>query len=64
MIVIGERINSTRKAVKPAVVDRDTAFIQDEARKQAEAGASYIDVNAGALVEGEVETLCWLVETV
>ncbi len=64
MIVIGERINSTRKAVKPAVVDRDTAFIQDEARKQAEAGASYIDVNAGALVDGEPEALCWLVETV
>jgi len=43
MIVIGERINSTRKAVKPAVVDRDTAFIQDEARKQAEAGANALE---------------------
>lgn len=64
MIVIGERINSTRKAVKPAVVERDTEFIQTEARNQADAGASYIDVNAGALVEGEPEALCWLVETV
>jgi 5-methyltetrahydrofolate--homocysteine methyltransferase len=64
MIVIGERINSTRKSVKPAVVDRDTGFIQDEAKKQAEAGASFIDVNAGALTEGEPEALCWLVETV
>jgi len=64
MIIIGERINSTRKAIKPAVLERNVEFIQDEARKQAEAGASYIDVNAGALTEGEPEALAWLVETV
>lgn len=64
VIVIGERINSTRKNVRPAVIDRDAEFIKDEARKQAAAGACYIDVNAGALTEGEPEALCWLVETV
>ncbi len=64
MIVIGERINSTRKRIKPAVVERDADFIKEEARLQAEAGASYIDVNAGALTEGEEDALCWLVETV
>ncbi len=64
MIIIGERINSTRKHVKPAVLERNADFVRQEARLQAEAGASYIDVNAGALTEGEEDALCWLVETV
>jgi len=64
MIIIGERINSTRKNVKPAVIERNAEYIMEEARNQAAAGAAYIDVNAGALTEGEPEALCWLVETV
>ncbi|MBI3910231.1 MAG: dihydropteroate synthase [Armatimonadetes bacterium] len=65
MLIIGERINSTRKTVAPAVKERNTAFIEDEARKQGEAGAHYIDCN-GATVgrEEEPEALCWLVQTV
>jgi 5-methyltetrahydrofolate--homocysteine methyltransferase len=34
------------------------------AREQAEAGAHYIDVNAGTFLDQEVDYLCWLVETV
>jgi cobalamin-dependent methionine synthase I len=34
------------------------------AREQAEAGAHYIDVNAGTFLDKEVGYLCWLVETV
>jgi 5-methyltetrahydrofolate--homocysteine methyltransferase len=34
------------------------------ARDQAEAGAHYIDVNAGTFLDQEVDCLCWLVETV
>jgi cobalamin-dependent methionine synthase I len=64
MIIIGERINSTRKHVKPAVIERNADFVRQEARQQAEAGATFIDVNAGALTEGEEDALCWLVETV
>ncbi len=64
MIIIGERINSTRKSIRPAVENRDGAVIEEEARKQAEAGAHYIDVNAGALTAGEPEALAWLVKTV
>ena len=33
-------------------------------REQAEAGAHYIDVNAGTFLDQEVDCLCWLVETV
>lgn len=64
MIIIGELINASRKSVGQAVATRDESFIQDLARKQASAGATYIDVNAGTLTQGEPEALAWLVETV
>jgi cobalamin-dependent methionine synthase I len=43
--VVAERINCTRKTIQEATENRDAAFIQQEAVKQAEAGATYIDVN-------------------
>ena len=64
MIVVGEKINTSRKSVETAVINRDTAFITKLARDQADAGASYIDVNAGTLLAQETDSLCWLVETV
>lgn len=65
MLIIGERINSTRKRIAPAVKERDAAFIQEEARSQAEAGARYLDCNAATVGrEEEPEALCWLVRTV
>lgn len=64
MLIIGEKINGTLKKVGAAVLERDAAFIQDLARRQAEAGASYIDVNAGTPATREPEDLVWLVETV
>lgn len=64
MIVIGELINTSRKAIAPAVESRDAAFIQDIAKKQVDAGATYVDVNAGTRVYDEPEALTWLVETV
>lgn len=64
MIIIGELINSTRKAIKRAIDEQDVAFIQGLAVKQEEAGADYIDVNAGAYVHEEGKHLIWLVENV
>jgi 5-methyltetrahydrofolate--homocysteine methyltransferase len=64
MIIVGEKINTSRKSIKEAVEKRDAAFIVQVAREQAEAGANYIDVNAGTFVDQEIECLCWLVETV
>ncbi len=61
MLVIGELINSTRKQIKKAIEEKDAAFIQNLARRQVEAGANWIDVNAGAFAEGEVEKLKWLI---
>lgn len=64
MIIIGEKINSTRKSVKEAISQKDTAFLQKLARDQAEAGADYLDVNTGAFVEEETKLMEWLVQTV
>jgi cobalamin-dependent methionine synthase I len=64
MLIVGERINSSRKRIRKAIEERDAAFIRNEALKQIEAGATHIDVNAGTNVSGEVEDLKWLVETV
>ena len=64
MIIIGEKINSTLKAVRPAIENYDAEAIADLAKKQFEAGADYIDINAGIFVEDEPERLAWLAKTV
>ena len=64
MLICAERINSTRKRIAAAVRGRDADFIRREAVKQAEAGATFIDVNAGTSVAHEVGDLVWLTETV
>lgn len=64
MIIIGELINASRKAIKTAIENQDQVTIQNIARQQAEAGADYIDVNAGVFGDKEPEYLKWLVQTV
>ena len=64
MLIIGELINSTRKQVRKAVEEQDAAFIQGLARKQVEAGATWIDVNAGAFPNDEVEKMKWLITVI
>ena len=62
MIFIGERINTGFKKIKQAVLDKDPKPIQAWARKQTGAGATYLDVNLGA-VSGKPEDMCWMIET-
>lgn len=64
MIIVGENINTSRKSIEEAVRKRDAVAITKVAREQAEAGAHYIDVNAGTFLDQEVDCLCWLVETI
>lgn len=64
MIIIGEKINSSLKAIRPAMENYDKAAIQDLAKRQYEAGAAYIDINAGMFIDNEPERVVWLVETV
>ena len=63
MIFIGERINAGFKEIKRAIVDKDGDIIRETARKQADAGASYIDVNLGT-ASNKPEDLCWMIEKV
>ncbi len=67
MLVIGEKINASRKAVGQAIQNRDTGFIAELAQAQDSAGADFIDVNAGN-GSGEKssgkEAMKWLVTTV
>ncbi len=61
MIVVGELINASRKAIKKAIEAEDKAELQRVAKAQHDAGATYIDVNAGVFEGREPELLAWLV---
>ena len=62
MLIIGEKLNSAIPRVQEAVQSRDAAFIQDLARRQAAAGAHYLDLNTS--MGNEIENMEWLVGTV
>lgn len=64
MIIIGEKINGTLKKTAAAIESRDAEYITNLAIKQVDAGADYIDVNAGTGGGDEAEDLLWLIETV
>lgn len=64
MIIIGERINGTRKEIKERIEKKDKEFIKKEIKKQIDFGAHYIDLNAGIGKgkEREKEDMKWLIE--
>lgn len=62
--IIAERINMTRKSIRTKAWERDAAFIAGEAARQAAAGATHIDVNAGGDPEKEIEDMQWLTDVV
>jgi len=61
MIFIGERINTGFKDIKQAVLDKDPQPIRHWAQAQAEAGATYLEVNLGA-VSAKPEDMCWMID--
>ena len=67
MLVIGEKINASNRAVGEAINKRDGEFLANLTKVQAEAGANYIDVNASSAKgtdHNEMEAIEWLVEVV
>jgi 5-methyltetrahydrofolate--homocysteine methyltransferase len=62
MEIIGEKINGTRKKVAQAIAQRNGDIIRDLALRQAEAGADWLDLNAGTHPRQELEDLTWLIE--
>ena len=64
MDIIGEKINGTRKRVAAAIAERDGDFIKDLAAKQAGAGSTWLDVNAGTHPDKEPDDLLWLIDNI
>ncbi len=64
MEIVGELINASRQPIKEAIQSQDAAYIQKVAKDQQDAGAHYIDVNAGVFADKESEYLKWLVTIV
>lgn len=64
MILIAERINGMFTDVKQAIADKDKKVIQELAKKQTEAGATYLDVNVGTAAADQEGTMQWLVESI
>ncbi|HVP58723.1 MAG TPA: dihydropteroate synthase [bacterium] len=64
MIIIGERLNSSRRPVLEALRDRNAAYVLKEAAAQERAGADYIDINAAAVLGRETEVLTWIIPLV
>ncbi|MBT58734.1 MAG: methyltetrahydrofolate--corrinoid methyltransferase [Acidiferrobacteraceae bacterium] len=64
MIIIGERINSTRKPINAAIEARDADHILNEARRQWDAGAVYLDVNTAMMRTTEAEAMAWVIELI
>ena len=64
MLIIGEKINSSRKSIKEMVESKNKEFIQELAQKQVESGAQMLDLNIGTIRKSEPENMQWLVKTV
>ena len=64
MLIIGELINASRKTIAAHIEKQDVEAIQKVAKDQFDAGANYIDVNAGVFVGKEPDYIKWLVTTV
>jgi len=64
MIIIGEKINGSIPAVAEAIAKRDSEFIKNRAKIQADAGATFIDCCASVPESQEVETLHWMIDCI
>jgi len=64
MIIVGERLNSTRSSIKEAIAGKDVDFLIKEAESQIQSGASFIDINCASSMANEEKDLLWLMKEV
>jgi 5-methyltetrahydrofolate--homocysteine methyltransferase len=64
MIIIGEKINGSIPSMAKAIAERNADHIRKTAKRQAGAGAAFIDVCASVSPDVELETLQWLIDLV
>lgn len=65
MIIIGERVNATRKRIREALVNKDRDMIVSEITMQDASGAHWIDLNAGTgsgTTQQEKDDISWLID--
>jgi len=63
MIIIAEKLNGSIPSCAKAIAARDDSYIKDLAKRQADAGADFIDCCA-SVKENELETLKWMIDTI
>jgi len=63
MIIIAEKLNGSIPSCAKAIASRDDSYIKDLAKRQADAGADFIDCCASVRVN-EFETLKWMIDTI
>jgi len=61
MIIIGEKLNGSIPSCARAIAARDEGYVKDMAKRQADAGADFLDIHAG-VKDGEQEALRWMIE--
>lgn len=64
MLIIGERINSTRPKIHEAIRDRNAGHIVREVQGQLAAGAGYIDVNCAITTTDELQDIDWVISVI
>jgi 5-methyltetrahydrofolate--homocysteine methyltransferase len=64
MLIIGDRIDATRKYIARAIATENRGFIQGEAKAQAAGGADYLNVNAAIFADREAQYLSWTVTAI
>lgn len=64
MILVGERLNSARKEVHQALLNKDEKFFFNNAKLQRERGADFIDLNTASMLEEELEFMKWAMEII
>lgn len=64
MLIIGERINSTRPKICEAIRARSAADILKEVKNQIASGAVYIDVNCAVTTGDELQDIDWVISII
>ena len=64
MLIIGEKINSSRANIAEMVKKRNKEYFKILAREQVENGAQMLDINVGTFRKDETDHMKWLIHTV
>ena len=63
MIVIAEKLNGSIPSCAKAIAAKDEAYIKDMAKRQADAGATFIDA-CSSVKDGELDALKWMLDLI